>query len=71
MACPDFLNLQPTNSLISGDLMELLVVVPKMFQTEGLPTRHCPDFPAQWGVVNDWSDLEKARCLELRWLDGA
>eukprot|EP00434_Breviolum_minutum_P005278 symbB.v1.2.004653.t1/scaffold268.1/size246746/4 len=35
------------------------------FHGKGLPTRHCPDFPAQWGVVNDWSDLEKARNVVL------
>lgn len=37
-----------------------------LLSTQGLPTRHCPDFPAQWGVVNDWSDLEKARCLDQK-----
>ncbi|CAE7192094.1 CRTISO [Symbiodinium natans] len=31
------------------------------FRGEGLPQRHCPDFPAQWGVVNHWTDLEAPR----------
>lgn len=31
------------------------------FPAEGLPEKHCPEFPAQWGVVEDWSDLEQPR----------
>ncbi|CAJ1357690.1 unnamed protein product [Effrenium voratum] len=32
---------------------------------QGLPGEHCPDFPAQWGVVNDWADLEAPRNVVL------
>lgn len=35
------------------------------FHGKGLPTAHCPEFPAQWGVVNDWSDLESPRNMVL------
>lgn len=31
------------------------------FRGDGLPQSHCADFPAQWGVFNDWSDLEAPR----------
>eukprot|EP00929_Paragymnodinium_shiwhaense_P067523 TRINITY_DN33976_c0_g1_i1.p1 TRINITY_DN33976_c0_g1~~TRINITY_DN33976_c0_g1_i1.p1 ORF type:complete len:671 (-),score=72.42 TRINITY_DN33976_c0_g1_i1:306-2318(-) len=35
------------------------------FRGDGLPKAHCPEFPAQWGVVNDWSDLEAPRNMVL------
>mmetsp|Transcript_21897 Transcript_21897/g.51156 ORF Transcript_21897/g.51156 Transcript_21897/m.51156 type:complete len:644 (-) Transcript_21897:41-1972(-) len=35
------------------------------FKGADLPTQHCPEFPAQWGVVNDWSDLEAPRNMVL------
>jgi len=35
------------------------------FKADGLPDRHCPEFPAQWGVVNHWSDLEAPRNMVL------
>ncbi|CAE7681886.1 CRTISO [Symbiodinium pilosum] len=31
------------------------------FRGEGLPRQHCPEFPAQWGVVDHWEDLEAPR----------
>jgi len=31
------------------------------FRGDGLPSKHCPEFPAQWGVFNDWTDLEAPR----------
>lgn len=31
------------------------------FRGDGLPSGHCAEFPAQWGVFNDWSDLEAPR----------
>lgn len=31
------------------------------FKGDGLPAAHCPEFPAQWGVFNDWTDLEARR----------
>ena len=31
------------------------------FRGDGLPKSHCKEFPAQWGVFNDWSDLEAPR----------
>ena len=31
------------------------------FRGDGLPASHCEKFPAQWGVFNDWSDLEAPR----------
>eukprot|EP00931_Biecheleriopsis_adriatica_P056455 TRINITY_DN33449_c0_g1_i1.p1 TRINITY_DN33449_c0_g1~~TRINITY_DN33449_c0_g1_i1.p1 ORF type:complete len:615 (-),score=126.59 TRINITY_DN33449_c0_g1_i1:50-1894(-) len=31
------------------------------FRGDGLPAGHCAEFPAQWGVFNDWSDLEAPR----------
>jgi len=34
-------------------------------KADGLPTSHCPEFPAQWGVVNDWTDLESPRNMVL------
>lgn len=49
-------DLEPLNSFIHIHLG---------FRGEGLPTEHCPDFPAQWGVVNDWADLEQARNVVL------
>lgn len=47
---------QPLNSFIHIHLG---------FRAEGLPKAHCPEFPAQWGVVNDWSDLEARRNMVL------
>jgi len=35
------------------------------FRGDGLPKAHCPEFPAQWGVVNDWADLEAPRNMVL------
>jgi len=35
------------------------------FRGDGLPAKHCPEFPAQWGVVDDWSDLEAPRNVVL------
>lgn len=35
------------------------------FRAEGLPEAHCPEFPAQWGVVNHWDDLEAPRNMVL------
>ncbi|CAE7258511.1 CRTISO [Symbiodinium necroappetens] len=31
------------------------------FRGDGLPSGHCEEFPAQWGVFNSWSDLEAPR----------
>lgn len=31
------------------------------FKADGLPPGHCKEFPAQWGVFNDWTDLEAKR----------
>jgi len=31
------------------------------FKADGLPAGHCAEFPAQWGVFNDWTDLEAPR----------
>ena len=31
------------------------------FRGDGLPPSHCAEFPAQWGVFNDWADLEAPR----------
>ncbi|CAE8705979.1 unnamed protein product [Polarella glacialis] len=31
------------------------------FKADGLPTSHCKEFPAQWGVFNDWGNLEAPR----------
>lgn len=35
------------------------------FRADGLPKKHCPEFPAQWGVVKDWADLEAPRNMVL------
>lgn len=31
------------------------------FRGDGLPSSHCEEFSAQWGVFNSWSDLEAPR----------
>jgi len=31
------------------------------FKGDGLPAKHCEEFPAQWGVFNHWDDLEAPR----------
>lgn len=31
------------------------------FKGDGLPSQHCAEFPAQWGVFNHWDDLEAPR----------
>lgn len=45
----------------SFEPLKSFIHVHMAFRGEGLPRRHCPEFPAQWGVVNHWTDLEAPR----------
>ncbi|CAE7252453.1 CRTISO [Symbiodinium necroappetens] len=45
----------------SFEPLKSFIHVHMAFRGQGLPRRHCPEFPAQWGVVNHWADLEAPR----------
>eukprot|EP00930_Biecheleria_cincta_P083874 TRINITY_DN73376_c0_g1_i1.p1 TRINITY_DN73376_c0_g1~~TRINITY_DN73376_c0_g1_i1.p1 ORF type:complete len:616 (-),score=95.80 TRINITY_DN73376_c0_g1_i1:293-2140(-) len=45
----------------SYSLLKSFIHIHIGFKSDGLPAGHCADFPAQWGVFNDWTDLEAKR----------